>query len=315
MDHATSLSFAEKTQWLSITACPYCDSKAIASEAKLAARFYNFGNSRIPVPIGTGLVQCGECSLVYKTIIPGKGLLSKLTAATQASLWASNYDHAAEIEKIRSEVRGEFSVIDIGAAGGEFLNAMAPYAQRRSALDILHFERLNVSANGEFITGFLDSPNLIWSEYPYDVVTAFDIFEHLYDPKSALKNIAKLVKPGGLVVIETGDASAVRRTQNWYYMTLFEHHICWSPRSIARAAEDYGFEIISIENKYHKGLLTVPKATGRLKRLAYELSPRGYHFLQALGGFDGSTPLSPGLEDHLRVILKKSDPSRRRPPK
>jgi len=40
--------------------------------------------------------------------------------------------------------------------------------------------------SGEYISGFVDSEDLLLSGEPYDVVTMFDVLEHLYSPELAL---------------------------------------------------------------------------------------------------------------------------------
>lgn len=45
--------------------------------------------------------------------------------------------------------------------------------------------------------------NLSYPEDHFDIVVAFDIIEHIYNYKSALKEISRVLKPGGTVLIST----------------------------------------------------------------------------------------------------------------
>ncbi|NJR76205.1 MAG: class I SAM-dependent methyltransferase [Scytonema sp. CRU_2_7] len=67
----------------------------------------------------------------------------------------------------------------------------------------------------------IDAPKLAWSSKQYDVVTMFDILEHLYNPRNVFQNLVSLVKEKGYVLIETGDTDNYwpqrYGIENWWY--------------------------------------------------------------------------------------------------
>jgi SAM-dependent methyltransferase len=242
--------------------------------------------------------------------VPTPEFLKSATAAAGPELWHSSYDFGPELSTIAAHCRNpEYDLLDIGAAGGELLAAASHCGGRRSALDIIAVDRLKVSENGEMIHGFIDDADLRWSGRPYDVVTALDVFEHLYDPPRAMANIQSLTTPGGIVVIETGNPRCVcpGEIATWYYLAMFEHHIAWSERSIAAIAARFAFEVVSIETKPHKLAANRSISFGRRTMYhLYRLSPPLYHGLQWLGGCRGVAPIEPNAEDHMRVVLRRS---------
>ena len=50
--------------------------------------------------------------------------------------------------------------------------------------------------------------NLIGRVEPFDVITLWDIIEHLPSPCATLSAAAELLEPGGHLVLTTGDASS-----------------------------------------------------------------------------------------------------------
>ena len=49
------------------------------------------------------------------------------------------------------------------------------------------------------------------AEYPkasFDVITMFDVFEHLQDPFADMKKLEALLKPDGIIIIATGDTQS-----------------------------------------------------------------------------------------------------------
>lgn len=139
-------------------------------------------------------------------------------------------DFKAEVQIIENLFPDRvFDLLDIGSSDGGFLKACAQTNGRRSSLQWDQISRAHQALRGEFIKGLIDNSNLDWSGQQYDVVTMFDVLEHLYEPQSTFKNLAMLVKGGGYVVIETGNIESYipKRVgaNEWWYVHLFEHHI------------------------------------------------------------------------------------------
>ncbi len=47
-----------------------------------------------------------------------------------------------------------------------------------------------------------------YKENTYDVITLFDVFEHLQDPVTDLKKLRRMLKPDGIIIIATGNAQS-----------------------------------------------------------------------------------------------------------
>jgi len=165
---------------------------------------------------------------------------------------------------------------------------------------------------GEFITGLLDSPVLKWSGKGYDVVTAFDVFEHIYQPDQAMRNINMLLKKGGRVFIETGncDSSWARKygIPHWWYVRLFEHHVFWSPTSLTAIAKKHGFAVEQVVKKRHKRwhyetLLFVCSST--MRSVLWRCSPWLFKKIRSWQGKNPKQPRSPFILDHVLVVLRK----------
>lgn len=296
---------ATPESWRWIDRCPSCGHSDQSDRGRPSRKKYSFGSNTIAIPDAMRLVSCRRCSLIYKTHVPAPEWLLTLTAGSDEELWQIPHQFVEELSHIRSSAPAPFSLLDVGAASGGLLQAAAPYASRCSALDIIRFGGLRISANGEFISAFLDHEHIQWQGVPYDVVTVFDVMEHLYEPTIGLRNIYSFVKPGGMVMIETGDSDAVARVDRWYYLSLFEHHIAWNERSLSTLAKNSGFDVISIQPMRTRNARTRTTIMSLLRYPAYISSPSFYHWLQQIGGFDGSMPPKPMVKDHMRVVLRR----------
>jgi SAM-dependent methyltransferase len=93
--------------------------------------------------------------------------------------------------------------------------------------------------------GTLDTADL--PEDHFDVVTLWDVIEHVIDPQSVLERAHRLLKPGGLVVVHTIDIESLfARLMGARWPWLMEMHIYYFSRRTLRAMlEQCGFEVIS----------------------------------------------------------------------
>jgi 2-polyprenyl-6-hydroxyphenyl methylase/3-demethylubiquinone-9 3-methyltransferase len=99
----------------------------------------------------------------------------------------------------------------------------------------------------------------------YDVVTAFEVFEHVADPVACLTEIDRLLKPDGLLLISTrindgkeGKASIGPRLTWWYASPRNGHIALHSRRSLRLLLWKFGFHCASLGDDCHFGFRQVP---------------------------------------------------------
>jgi ubiquinone/menaquinone biosynthesis C-methylase UbiE len=99
----------------------------------------------------------------------------------------------------------------------------------------------------------------------FDVVTLWDVIEHLTDPHATLQQTLRLLKPGGLVAIHTIDIeSPSARLMGAHWPWLMEMHVHYfSHRTLRMMLEHCGFQMISASPQ------------GRYLRLGYLMNRLG----------------------------------------
>lgn len=113
------------------------------------------------------------------------------------------------------------NVLDIGCNDGLFLDDARRFGLKTAGVEYSCEARSLCSAKEHIVFSSLDEVNS-----SYDLITAFDLVEHLYDISSFLTKCKDLLAPGGRIVVITGDpeclmARAAR--QNWWYTSFPEH--------------------------------------------------------------------------------------------
>jgi SAM-dependent methyltransferase len=81
----------------------------------------------------------------------------------------------------------------------------------------------------------------------FDIVTVSHVIEHLHSPRTLLSNIFDLLKPGGLVYIDTpniGSAGHKRFTNNWLHLDPPRHLVIFNRRTLMDLLSRTGFEEI-----------------------------------------------------------------------
>ena len=105
----------------------------------------------------------------------------------------------------------------------------------------------------EVFNGFLHD-----AQYPdnhFDIVTLFEVIEHLTDPIALISEIGRILKPGGLLLIGTGNGGSwtVQALGNkWEYFDIKKHggHISFfNPQSMALLADKSGLEVADVNTK------------------------------------------------------------------
>lgn len=137
----------------------------------------------------------------------------------------------------------------------------------------------------------------------FDVVTMWDVIEHVDDPGAALRACHSILKPGGILALSTVDiGSYYARLMGKRWPWLMKMHIYYFNRRIMRRyLETCGFQVLG---------MSVYKHTISMRYLIYKLKAMGggWHILgRFLSGmsFLGDNYLTFALGDFMEVYAQK----------
>ena len=89
---------------------------------------------------------------------------------------------------------------------------------------------------------------------PYDAVTAFDVLEHLREPRAFLDRLRGWLAPGGTLALTLPDVSSVYPRllmgRHWFYYAPSDHLHYFDPRTITRLLGDHGFADTRVGRAY-----------------------------------------------------------------
>lgn len=197
-------------------------------------------------------------------------------------------------------------LLDVGCALGFFVDAARRRGWRAEGVDIsahaVAYARdvLGVDARAGTIHEAGYEPGT------FDVITAWDVIEHVPDPVGELRYMRTLLRDGGLLVLSTPDiGSRVARLtgSRWMGFKLAEEHLVYFDRNtIALALAQGGFEVERM------------KAIGKdvsleffARRLRLYAGPAAWVLEKAIGLFGlGRASVYVNPRDILMVIARKA---------
>jgi SAM-dependent methyltransferase len=110
----------------------------------------------------------------------------------------------------------------------------------------------------------------------FDCILAVDVIEHFVDPMAFMDSVAKMLVPGGYLVISTGDPTAPvwakRLKQRFWYSHYQEHLTFPSPAAIFAGAKKNGLSKVSLNNLFYMNLTFAQKAIKWLLQWSYFMS-------------------------------------------
>jgi 2-polyprenyl-3-methyl-5-hydroxy-6-metoxy-1,4-benzoquinol methylase len=143
-------------------------------------------------------------------------------------------------------------LLDVGCSCGYFLEVAAA---RGFDVHGVEFSRSAIAAAAPHVRPHIFEGTL--DDMPdkglFDVVSAFDLIEHVHDPRAFLRRCAGLLKPGGVLLISTPDTGHFLRflmRSRWPMLQPMQHLSLFSRRALATALRDEGFEKVSIRTGY-----------------------------------------------------------------
>lgn len=150
---------------------------------------------------------------------------------------------SARLEWLQAYATGG-RLLDVGAAYGFFVHLAkrVGFAAQglEPAADCADFARRELGA--ELQTGRIESVDL--PDESFDVLTMFDVLEHFENPRVALQQASRLLRPGGVLVVETGDTEALLARlagRRWYFFDPPQHLVFFSQANLTRLAREVGF--------------------------------------------------------------------------
>lgn len=162
------------------------------------------------------ILECKNCGLIFKNPIPTEDTLEKLYNSENYSnenYFQSIFGHRMPQERLwervlnlQSELKGR-KVLDIGCGNGEFLDFAGSRGMGTYGIEISQRLADRIKPIHRISRESFEKCN--FPENHFDLITLFDIIEHLTNPFEYLKRLKILLKTGGNLAIFTPDIGSL----------------------------------------------------------------------------------------------------------
>lgn len=192
------------------------------------------------------LVKCYSCSLVFDKRAPQYDELSKHyhNYPRLHDLPELTYKRYNELLDKFEKFRVTNNLIDLGCSNGLFLDC----AKKRGwNVFGTEFDPDCIKSNNEKGIKVFKSDNLPSElfEIKFDIVTSFEVFEHINNPLNEMNLIKSLLRRGGVLYITTPNFNSISRFilgKKWNIIEYPEHLTYYTPRTLNRIVEKNGFD-------------------------------------------------------------------------
>jgi 2-polyprenyl-3-methyl-5-hydroxy-6-metoxy-1,4-benzoquinol methylase len=207
--------------------------------------------------------RCNKCSMLYMN----PRLNSKATVSFynsnvnkiynekkfDAQTASTELDDSRNIENVKiltgfmsqNNITGK-KLLEIGCAKGVFLKVAQDAGLNVHGLE-LNIE--NCDYANKLLGGNVHPIDLFEMKYPensFDIVYMRDVIEHIHNPDHFLAEIARILRPGGIIYLETHNIDGlIYRAVGSKHTVIFgfEHPIHWSSKTITLALKNHKLEV------------------------------------------------------------------------
>lgn len=228
------------------------------------------------------IVECLDCGLVYANPRYDSGELLARYEAVEDPLYVEEREgrvltferHLSPLEKTLPPGNGR-RLLDVGCHIGVFVEIAARHGWDAWGVEPSHWAATQAREAGlQVVEGTLATAG--FDDESFDVITMWDVIEHLERPSAEVGQAFRLLKPGGMLVVHTMDLDSLfARLMGRRWPWLMEMHVYYFTRTtLAALMEKTGFESLTV------------KSQGRYLRLGY-LATRLAAFSQRTGSVSG----------------------------
>jgi predicted TPR repeat methyltransferase len=158
---------------------------------------------------------------------------------------------ASQVAHIQSKLRTAGRLLDVGCGDGTFARKMAGIGWQSYGLDPALHKTITENHAGGYVKLCSDNLADLPDEDGFDLITLWDVVEHVEKPDQLLSDAFTRLKPGGLMIVETGNYQCTARLCNastWWNFQM-DHRWYLAPPQLRTLLESIGLEHVDLADQ------------------------------------------------------------------
>ncbi len=253
-NRSLDVAAAPRADGFAARSCPLC-------EGGESRRFQRITLTRGPAAGAYELRQCVACELIFVDPRLEDSMLATLYDEDFYFSTGWPYRGIAEfviqrIQRTRQRRVQHYvpsgSLLDIGSGAGRFVHHMASQGWQATGLDF-SAAALTLAqrqdGGGRFLYGSLFDHDI--EPESIDLVTLWQVLEHIGEPREFLRRCHDLLRPGGVFVaaVPNIEGLSARLTgERWWGLDVPRHLVHYSSRTLCRGLEEAGFTVMKVNH-------------------------------------------------------------------
>lgn len=202
------------------------------------------------------LLRCPACSLVWLSKPPKPAEMNlHYTDAYHKLISAAGENSPRRWEdrlQLIKQYKQSGKMLDLGCSSGGFLGFFRGESWKLYGIEMSGdcARRAEARTGAQVFVG--DIPDAPFPPESFDVITCFDVLEHLYEPLQVMAKVREWLKPGGIFYVQVPNIdSAEARVFGtyWHGLELPRHLFHYSPASLKFLGESVGLREVSLETR------------------------------------------------------------------
>lgn len=206
-------------------------------------------------------VRCRRCGLVYVTPrlrdhLQQQERFYELVTEGNTEAAAERDRHPRRMKSLTKVARSYMNykrighLLDVGCGFGTFLEVAESLDWRACGLEVASAPASVAGRHHDVFYGFLsDAP---YEPNSFDVVRLNDVIEHVPSPRALVRDIERILRPGGLLYISTPNVdsfSVALQHQRWRYVRGQDHLYLFDLRTLRHLLEVEGFKVVKVSTR------------------------------------------------------------------
>ena len=230
------------------------------------------------------IIKCPKCGVSQTLPLPDSSELIQYyphiyyPTGPASEMYYKNHIERFQIDKLKmiQTYSRIGKLLDIGCGVGHFIRTALNNGYEAEGVE---FSEVAAAVGREQWNLQIVSGDFLSNQFvpeSFDIITLWQVLEHLRQPREVLFKIHHLLKPGGLLVIAVPNFSSIQARifrNRWYHLDVPRHLFHYSPESLVKILDICNFHVDKID--HHSPEHNYAGILGSLMRL----SPPGESFI------------------------------------